>query len=109
MNESNALIKRESDGRITLGADAALQIEQFERQIKEIKEKEDALRALILKAMQEENILTLETERLKITYVEPYPRESLDTKALKEELPDIYDEYCRITTTKPSIRIKVTP
>lgn len=100
------LIKVENENAI-LNLDVSRQIAEFERKIKEIKEQEDSLKAMILEEMENKNILGIETDELKISYVAPTDRETLDSKRLKSEKQDIYDEYVKMTPVKSSIRIKV--
>lgn len=90
-----------------LSAETSLKIAEFERQVKEIKKQEDELKKAILAEMENKGIIKLDTPDLAITYVAPTNRETLDTKALKEELPDIYDTYVKISPVKPSIRIRL--
>lgn len=85
----------------------ALMIAEYEQKIRQMKELEDHLKESILAEMESKNIIKLENEFLTITYVAPTDRETLDTKNLRAELPDIYDEYIKITPVKASVRIKV--
>ena len=82
-------------------------IVDFEKIVADIKKKEEALKTALLEEMREKNVIKLETDELILTYVAPTTRESLDTKAIREELPQIYDTYCKLSTVKESLRIKV--
>lgn len=88
-----------------LSADASRKIAEFEKSIKELKKKEEDLKARIKEAMEENGCIRLENDILSVAYVESYEKESLDAKRLKEELPDIYDAYVKMSTVKPSVRI----
>lgn len=99
---------------ITINADTALlqpeiskKIADFERQIKEIKQAEDELKAKILEEMERKGLLKVKTDDLAITYVAPADRESFDSKKFREDHADLYDEYIKMTPVKASIRIKV--
>jgi regulator of replication initiation timing len=100
------LIKIENEIAI-LNGEVSKQIAEFERQVKEIKEREDELKASILKEMEANNIIKLETEDLMINYIAPSERETLDSKKLREEQPVLYDEYVKFSPVKASIRLKV--
>lgn len=100
------LIKIENEIAI-LNGEVSKQIAEFERQVKEIKEREDELKASILNEMEANNIIKLETEDLTINYIAPSERETLDSKKLREEQPDLYDEYVKFSPVKASIRLKV--
>jgi regulator of replication initiation timing len=102
----NNLIRMEQ-GTAVLDPEVAFKIAEFEKAVKEIKAKEDELKKKILEEMEAENILRLETEEILISYVTGTDRETLDSKALKAELPDVYDSYVKFTPVKSSIRIKV--
>ena len=102
------------DNLITINNDVAIldgavanKIAEFERQVKEIKAKEDELKKAILAEMESKGIIKLESDELTISYVAPTERETLDTKTLREELPDIYDTYVKLSPVKPSMRIKL--
>lgn len=100
------LIKVEN-GLSILDEEASKKIAEFERQIKEIKAKEDEIKQAILEEMEAKNIIKIDTEDLMISYVAPSDRETFDSKAFKEEHQDLYDEYVKMTPVKSSIRIKV--
>lgn len=86
---------------------ASGKIAHFEREMKALKEQEEELKAAILAAMEEQNVLKVDTPELTITYVAPSLRETFDSKRLKEELPELYDDFCKLTRVKASIRLKV--
>ena len=57
--------------------------------------------------MEANGIQKFECDELTITHVDAGTSERFDSKALKEELPDIYDQYVKITPVKSSIRLKI--
>lgn len=79
----------------------------LDREEKRIKATKDMYRSALLEAMEKYNIKSIETDNVNVTYKDAYDRETLDSKRLREEQPDIYDEYVKFTTTKPSITVKV--
>lgn len=107
MNEFKDELITVSNGVALLDAQTAVRIAEFERKAKEIKEAEDALKAAILEEMESKGILSIKTEEMTISYVAPSDRESLDSKKLKAEKPDIYDEYVKISPVKSSVRVKL--
>lgn len=102
----NSLISLVNDEAI-LNPEVSLKIAEFEKTIKELKEKEDELKQSILNEMESKNILKLETDDLMINYIAASERETLDSKKLREEQPDLYDEYVKFSPVKASIRLKV--
>lgn len=95
------------DGNAVLDHATADLIANFEKQVKEIKEKEDALKSLILEAMENNGIVKIETDELTINYVAKTDRETFDSKTFRKDHADLYDDYVKITPVKPSIRIKI--
>ena len=101
-----SMVKLEN-GEYGLVSDAINTIVEIEKQIKDLKALQDSYKENLLKEMEENNILKVDTEELSISYVAPSTRETLDSKKLKEDLPDIYDLYVKFTDVKSSLRIKV--
>ena len=100
------LIKVYGEAAILDGT-TAKHIAEFEKMAKEIKAKEDELKKAILTEMESKGIIKLETDELTISYVAATDRETFDSKKLRTDNPDLYDEYIRMSTVKPSIRIKL--
>lgn len=100
------LIKVENEIGI-LDTEVSKKVAEFEKALKEIKEKEEELKQNILSEMESKNILKLETDDLTITYIAPAERETFDSKKFREENSDLYDEYVKFSPVKSSIRVKV--
>ena len=100
------LIKVYGEAAILDGT-TAKHIAEFEKMAKDIKAKEDELKKAILTEMESKGIIKLETDELTISYVAATDRETFDSKKLRADNPDIYDEYIKISTVKPSVRIKL--
>lgn len=99
------IVRTESGAMLT--ADTEEKITALLKAADEIKAKVDDLKADILSEMEKKNIIKIDTEVLAVTYVAPHDKETLDSKAIKEELPDIYDTYCKLSPVKASLRVKV--
>lgn len=100
------LIKIES-GIGILDAEVSKNIAEFEKVIKELKEREEELKLNILAEMENKNLVKLETDDLMITYIAPSERETFESKKFREENSDLYDEYVKFSPVKSSIRVKV--
>ena len=100
------LIKVYGEAAILDGT-TAKHIAEFEKMAKDIKAKEDELKKAILTEMESKGIIKLETDELTISYVAATDRETCDSKKLRADNPDLYDEYIKISTVKPSVRIKL--
>lgn len=102
----NELVKLEN-GEFGLTKDVASTIITIENEIKKLKEIQDNYKEALLKGMEENDILKIDTSELTITRKAATTRETLDSKALKTFMPEIYDEYVKITDVKGSVVIKV--
>lgn len=90
-----------------LRPEVAAQLSGFLREIKALKEQEKRLNEALLAEMEAKGIVKVETDEILINYIAPTERETLDTKSLRSELPDIYDAYVRMNPVKASVRIKL--
>lgn len=102
----NDIIKIENSTAL-LDAEFSKQVAYVKEQLKELKALDEEYSKMILEAMEQNNIVKIENADLVISYVQPTDRETFDTKSFKEDNPDIYDVYVKITPVKSSIRIKV--
>lgn len=115
-----ALLQAEREGRIykqeikSIDDAMLVELETAERIILEMDEAKKkaeqnakAIREAIMKAMAENGVKTFENKRMKITYVEPSLRSSIDTARLKKEEPVLAMRYEKISTTKASLRITI--
>ena len=80
-------------------------IDGLKRQIKEAEEEKNALQEAFIKQMEESGTKSIVTDFCKITYVGESIREGVDTKLLKAEQPEIFEQYKKLTIVKPSVRI----
>ena len=102
----NNIIER-TGSDVTFSEEVCEKIVSLEKQAKEIKRQQESMKAEILDAMQKYGVLKIENEMLKIAYISEHDAEKFDSKKFKEENPDVYDMYAKISKVKPSIRITV--
>lgn len=95
------------DGRYGLVQDAVDTIVTIENEIKKLKDMQDAYKERLLSLMEEKDIKEIDIPELKITRKFASTKETLDSKRLRAEQPDLYDEYVKITDVKGSILVKV--
>lgn len=95
------------DGVAILDPAVADRVAEFERNMKAIKAAEDELKESILKEMEEKGILSIKTEQMTVSYVASADREVFDSKRLRSDNPDLYDQYIKMSPVKSSIRIKL--
>lgn len=112
------LLNAEREGRLISDVDLGVseeELEELEELMEEIKVKEDELKLMKEKVdkvkenlygtMEKEGIKTVDRGKLKITYVAPSTRVSVDSKKLQKEEPEIYKKYVKTTTVAGSIKI----
>lgn len=75
------------------------------QQKKELEEQEKAVRKQLVEAMGAYGIKSFDNDLLKITYVAPTTRTSIDSKALKKDLPDIAAKYSKTSNVSASVKI----
>ena len=112
------LLNAEREGRLISDVDLGVseeELEELEELMQDIKIKEDELNLMKEKVdkvkealygtMEKEGIKTVDRNKLKITYVAPSTRVSVDSKKLQKEEPEIYKKYVKTTTVAGSIKI----
>lgn len=102
---NNLIVKKEDNYQLadTIVSELKL-IDEQEKRLKETKEK---IREILLKEMEEKNILKLDNENISVTYKAPTEKETFRTAKLKKDLPDLYDTYVEFTPVKSSLLIKI--
>lgn len=74
---------------------------------KEIEEQEKAMRVQLVAAMEKYGVKSLETPDVKITYIAPTTRTSIDSTKLKRDLPDVAAKYSKTSNVSASVKIEV--
>lgn len=80
---------------------------ELEVQSKKIKEQQETLKIDLLNAMESHGVKKWDNEVMTISYVASTTKTSVDSKKLKEELPDVFSKYSKTSKVKSSIRIKL--
>lgn len=102
---NDLIVKKEDNYQLT---DAVIStLKMIDEEEKELKEKKEKIREILLKEMEDKNILKLENENISITYKAPTERETFRTAKFKKDLPDLYDAYVEFTPVKGSLLIKI--
>lgn len=115
--EVERLLECERNGELytqsLTGTDAQLaELAEVESLIKAIEERKKAaeaqaveLRAALMAAMEANGVTSFENERIKLTYVAPTTRTTIDSARLKKEMPEVAEEYTKTSNVKASLRI----
>ena len=100
--QSNELIPFQSKAMAIMQkiVDLNIQKKQLEAQDKDVRQQ-------LEKVMGEYNITSFENDLLKVTYVAPTTRTTIDSAKLKKDLPAIAEKYTKISQVKGSVRIEV--
>lgn len=102
----NDIIER-TGSDVVFSEEVCAKIVSLEKQAKEIKKQQDSIKDEMIHAMQKYGVFKIENEMLKIALIPERDVEKFDSKTFKEENPDVYDMYVKISKVKPSIRITV--
>lgn len=86
---------------------AELAVISAEQVLAKAKAQAIALREELVKQMKEQKVKTFETDKLKITYVEPSVRNTVDTKILQQFYPMQYLNCLKKTTVKEQVKITI--
>ena len=81
-------------------ADIATKKKALEEQDKKMREQLEA-------AMERYGVKSFENELVKVTYIEPTTRTSVDSAKLKKKYPDIFTECSKVSDVKASVKITV--
>ena len=95
------------DGQIIVAKDIINKIKQFYSMKKEIEYQEKLLKDGLMSAMQlvgKENFII---DGLSATIRKGTTRTSIDSTRLKNECPEIYEEYSKTSEVKPSIVLTI--
>lgn len=76
-------------------------------QIKELEKVADEYREQIRKEMEQRGILNLTIDNVKISYISGTKRKAFDSASFKKDHNDLYLQYQKETTVKPTVRITV--
>ncbi len=100
------------NNQITINDELAKELREFEKQkiLMDIKQKK--LKEELKVAMEKNNIENWEYvsnngEIITATLKKPYSKKSIDTKALKEEMPEIVEKYTTTTEVSSSLLLKI--
>lgn len=85
--------------------DAEKVIAYYENEKKLAEENRNKVRDKIIEIMKAQGITKFENDSISITYIAPTDAETFDSKRFKEENPNTYQEYVKITHKKESVRI----
>ena len=83
------------------------QIANLDRQKKHLEAQDKEMRQELQRCMDEYGIKSFENDILKVTFIEPTVRTTIDSARLKQELPAVAEKYSKRSMVKGSVRIEV--
>ena len=104
-NEKFELKKIASDEQLMQLLEVEALIKSIEEKKKKAEEQAKELRAELMKAMEANGVKSFENDLIRITYIAPSTRQSIDSAKLKKEQPAIYASYLKSSEVKASLRI----
>ena len=76
-------------------------------QQKAIEKQVDDMREVIKTAMEQYDVKSFENDNIKMTYIAPTERKSIDSTRLKKEHPEIAEAYQKVSPVKASVKIEI--
>ena len=100
----NELVKVEN-GNITIVPEELQRLKQYQEIKLKAEMLEKEIKQQLLIAMETNGIKKWSNDVFNAIYVAETQRTSIDTKRLKEELPEIAEEYSKTSNVKSSVRV----
>lgn len=95
------------DNKISVAEDVVKKIRSLEEVRIEAEMTMKELKEELIEAMESNGITDgFETNGLKVIYKKPSTRTTLDSKKVKEELPDIFEKYSKTSEVKSSVSLE---
>lgn len=92
-----------TNGQIEIQQEALSKLKSFQQYKKEMDKLEKDVKKNILEAMENNGIKSFENDVVKISYVEPYTRTTIDTKLVNEL--DLMHQLSKETQVKSSVKV----
>lgn len=103
----NEIVKVEN-GEITIAEELINKIIEFNKTKKEMEYQEKILKEGLMEVMNQIGLKKFIINGLSATIKDGTTRTTIDSKRLKEECPDIYEEYSKTSEVKSSIILAVS-
>ena len=87
--------------------DTIQQITNLIQMKKQLDEQEKQLKQRLVEAMEAYGVKAFESDAIKLTYVAPTTRSTIDTTKLKKDHPDIVEQYSKTSNVSASVRVTV--
>ena len=74
---------------------------------KQLEDQERRLKEQLTKAMETYGVKSFENDQIKLVYVAPTTRSTIDSAKLKKDHPDLAEQYSKTSNVSASVRITV--
>lgn len=74
---------------------------------KQIDDQEKELKQKLVEAMEAHDVKSFENDQIKMTYVAPTTRSTIDSTRLKKDHPEIAEQYSKTSNVSASVRVTV--
>lgn len=82
-------------------------IAKAKRDLEEAEAQKKKVLEAIMVVMEERGIINYETDKVRITYVAPFTKKTIDTEKFKKEHPKLAEAYSKTQNCKAQLRIKL--
>ena len=99
------LVKYENE-KLVVDKDFTKEYAEFQKQVAKMDMKLKEVKEALKEAMEKHGLTGYEDEYIKVSYRKATQRTTVDSKRLKEELPDVYLEYSKVSDVSSSVSIE---
>ena len=97
------------NGELDVASDVKQTIFAIENEIKKLNELRDKYKKALIQEIEDRGFTkcSIKNELFTLSYKAPSTKETLDSKSLKADMPEIYDEYVKVSEVSSSISVKL--
>lgn len=99
------LVRYEND-KLVVAEEFTKEYAEFQKQVARMDIKLKEVKEALKTAMEKHNLENYEDDYIKVSYTKAYTKTQVDSKRLKAELPDIYDDYSKKSNVSSSIKVE---
>ena len=99
------LVKYENE-QLVVAEEFTKKYAEFQRQVAEMELEVKKVKEALKEKLEEHGLTGYEDEFIKVSYRKATQRVTVDSKRLKEELPDVYIEYSKVSDVSSSVSIE---
>ena len=101
------IITTNERGELTVPNEIINAMSEMERQKKAIEKQFNVYRDALRDAMAQHGVTSIKTDDFTATYIEEHEQVRLDSKAVQEMYPRVYDDCSKIVPVKASVKVRL--